>query len=113
MAHPVPKALKGEERILQLKFMDLYLTKMGLVYNGIACLIAGIVAKLSGNLIVFLVVFLILNGIAYPLGQCTTRKNNFDGGNIRYDKYLLIKWKYRRNKNVYLRQKTGYKKGAL
>ena len=104
MSHPIPKDLKGEERILSIPFMDLYLNKTGMIYNGSVTLLSGLILKLSNNVILFLVLFIGLNLAVYPLAQSTTKKSDFDGGNLRRDKYLISKFKYRKGKNVYLRK---------
>lgn len=104
MSHPVPKDLKGEERILSIPYMDLYLNKTGIVYNGAVTVFSGILAKLTGNAIVFLVSLILLNILVYPLAQTTIKKSIFDGGGVRRDKYLLKKFNYRKNKNLYLRR---------
>lgn len=104
MSHPVPKDLKGEERILSIPYMDLYLNKTGIVYNGSVTVFSGILAKLTGNAIVFLVSLILLNILVYPLAQTTIKKSIFDGGGVRRDKYLLKKFNYRKNKNLYLRR---------
>lgn len=104
MSHPVPKDLKGEERILSIPYMDLYLNKTGIVYNGAVTVLAGILGKLTGNAILFLVSLVLLNIIVYPLAQTTIKKSEFNGGGVRRDKYLLKKFNYRKNKNLYLRR---------
>lgn len=103
MIHPVPKDLKGEERWVSIPYMDLYLNKTGIIYNGAACLISGITVKLTGNVYLFFFLIIILNIIAYPLAQSTIGRNKFDGGGMRLDKYLKIKFKYRKNRRTYLR----------
>ena len=104
MSHPVPKDLKGEERILSIPFMDLYLNKTGIVYNGAVTIFSGVLGKLTGNAILFLLSLVLLNIIAYPLAQTTIKKSEFDGGGVRRDKYLLKRINYRKNKNIYLRR---------
>lgn len=104
MSHPVPKDLKGEERILTIPYMDLYLNKAGMIYNGIATLLAGGILFVAKNVIVFLFCFVALNALVYPLAQSTTKKSDFDGGGVRRDKHLKKIIKYKKNKNVYLRR---------
>lgn len=109
MAHPVPKDLTGEERVLTLPYLDLYLNKRGIVYNGLASLIAIIIFKLSNdNLILFVILFIILNAIVYPLAHMKTAANNFEGGNVRLDIYLFRKFKYKKNKKIYIRRRRKY-----
>lgn len=105
MNHPIPRELKGEERIVAISFMDLYLTKAGLIYNGTVTILVGIIGKITNNAILFFILLVLLNVAAYPLGQHHTQKNKFDGGNIRLDKYLIKKFKYRKRHNIYLREK--------
>lgn len=104
MSHPVPKDLKDEERILSIPFMDFYLNKTGLIYNGSVTIFSGILLKLTGNVIVFLILLVGLNLLVYPLAQSTTKKSEFDGGNVRLDKFLKRKFTYRKRKRIYLRR---------
>lgn len=104
MSHPVPRDLKGEERILSIPYMDLYLNKTGILYNGAATVFAGVVGKLTGNAIVFLIVLVLFNVLAYPLAQSTIKKSEFDGGGVRRDKYLKRKFSYKKKRNIYLRR---------
>lgn len=103
MAHPIPKDLKGEERILSISWLDLHLNKTGMIYNGIATLLSAVILKISSNVIVFFIFFLLLNAAAYPLAQTTTNRTEFNGGNVRRDIFLKRKFKYKKNKNIYLR----------
>lgn len=106
MAHPVPKDLKEmkeEERLLSIKMFDLYLTKTGAIYNASVSIISGLIFKLTGNIIVFLILFIASNIAVYPLAQTKTKINEFDGGNIRTDKFLLKKYKYKFKKRIYLK----------
>lgn len=104
MSHPVPKDLKGEERVLSIPYMDLYLNKAGLIYNGSATIFSGLLGKLTGSAIVFLISLVLLNILVYPLAQSTIKKNVFDGGGVRRDKYLMKKFTYKKKKNLYLRR---------
>ena len=105
MKHPIPRELNGEERILSISFLDLYLSKAGMVYNGAASLISGVIGKLTNNVVLFFILFIGLNIAVYPLGQHFTPKNKFDGGNIRLDKYLIKKYRYKKKHNIYIRNK--------
>ena len=102
MAHPIPKDLHGEERVLSISWLDLHLNKSGIIYNGIATIFSGIIFWLTKNVILLVVVLLITNIAAYPLAQTTVNKTNFDGGNVRKDIFLKRKFKYK--KNLYLRK---------
>lgn len=104
MAHPIPKELKGEERIFTIPFINVHINKKGLGYNGIATIIAAVMLKLT-NFWVFLVLFLVLNITVYPLAHMKTQKNRFEGGNVPYDRYFLRKFKYKKNQNVYIRKR--------
>lgn len=104
MAHYVPKELKGEERILQIPYCDIYFNKKGIVYNGLATLISAAFLYLT-NMTVFIVMFALLNIIAYPLAHFTTSKSQFEAGNVKYDLFLQRWLYYRRNKKIYLRRR--------
>lgn len=104
MSHPVPRALKGEERVLSIPVMDLYLNQTGIIYNGAATIISGVLGKITGNAIIFVVSLFLLNVLAYPLAQTTIKKNIFDGGGVRRDKFLLRKFTYKKKRNLYLRR---------
>lgn len=103
MGHPIPKDLKGEERVLSIEFLDLHLNKAGIIYNGIATLFSAALLYFSQNVILFFIVFIITNIVAYPLAQTKTNRSEFDGGNVRRDIHLKRKRKYKKNKNIYLR----------
>jgi hypothetical protein len=103
MAHPIPKQLKGEERYF-IPFLNIYLNRKGLIYNGIACVAAAIIGKIAGVL-PFVIFLLLFNLIAYPLAQIKTKKKEFEGGNQELDKFLLNKFKYnKKGKNIYVRK---------
>ena len=104
MAHPIPKELKGEERIFTIPYINVHINKKGLGYNGAATLLSAVILKLT-NFWVFLVFFLVSNMIVYPLAHMKTQKNRFEGGNVPYDRYFLRKFKYKRNQNVYIRKR--------
>lgn len=104
MAHLVPKDLKGEERWLSIPMVDLHFSKKGVFYNGIACILSAIILKFS-NLWVFLFFFLLFNIIAYPLAHATIPKKQFEGGNVKYDLYLIRMIKYKKKKNIYIRRR--------
>lgn len=105
MSHPVPKDLRGEERVITIPYMDLYLNKRGMIYNGLATLLSALILKLSGNVVVFFIIFLVLNIIAYPLAHYKLPRNKFEGGNVVLDQYLKRKYSYRKNKKIYVRAK--------
>lgn len=107
MAHPVPKDLKGEERLFVIPGVNLPVTKKSLIYNGPATLIAVLIGKITGNQIAFLAFLIIFNVIAYPLGNTKVSRKKFDNGYMDNDMYLkkLIIWKIRRGGNVYVSHK--------
>lgn len=109
MSHPVPKDLKGEERILSIPYMDLYLNKTGLIYNGGVTILAGLIGKITGSAIVLISLLIILNILVYPLAQSSIKKNEFDGGGVRRDKFYIRKFTYRKRKNIYLRRENKVK----
>lgn len=100
-SHPVPKELKGEERIFSVGAF--YLNKTGCIYNGAVTLLTGIVLSLTGAVIPCLVVGLVLNILVYPLAHSTVEKSKFDAGGVRKDKFYYRKFKYWRKKRLYLR----------
>ncbi|KZL92715.1 hypothetical protein [Clostridium magnum] len=105
MAHPIPKELKGEERILSIPIINVHLNRKGLIYNGAVTLLSVILGKLI-SFWLFLALFIILNLIAYPLAHMKTPKTRFEGGNVSLDKYLLRKFKYNKFKqNIYIRKR--------
>lgn len=105
MAHPIPKELKGEERILSIPIINVHLNRKGLIYNGAVTLLSVVLGKLI-SFWLFLALFIILNLIAYPLAHMKTPKTRFEGGNVSLDKYLLRKFKYNKFKqNIYIRKR--------
>lgn len=104
MSHPVPKDLTGEERILSIPYMDLYLNKTGIIYNGGVTIFSGLMGKLTGSAIVLLLLLVVLNILVYPLAQTTTKKSLFDGGGVRRDKFYKRKISYKKKKNIYMRR---------
>lgn len=104
MAHPVPKDLKGEERLFVLPGLNLPVYKKSIIYNGPASLIAVAIGQVTGNQILFLTLFVILNAVAYPFGNGKRNRRKFDNGFMDNDKYVrqLILWKIRGGGNVYL-----------
>lgn len=102
MGHPVPKDLKGEERVFSITAIDLHFSKRGIVYNGIACVISGLTLYIF-NFYAFATLFILLNVIAYPLAHASLPSKNFEGGNVKFDKYIYRIFKYRKGKNIYLR----------
>jgi hypothetical protein len=76
----------------------------GVVYNGVATLGSALIGKVT-NLWVFLVLFLILNIIAYPLAHLKMPKKRFEGGAVSLDKYVARWFKYKfYGKNLYTRK---------
>lgn len=105
MSHPIPKELKGEERVFTIPMVNLHFNKKGLVYNGIVTLLAVILGKIT-SFWVFLFLFVVLNFIAYPLAHLKKSKYSFEGGNVPLDKYYIRKYKYNKfNKNIYIRKR--------
>lgn len=104
VSHPMPKDLKEDDRFFGINFMDLHLTKRGLIYNGGVTLFSVAILKIFENVPVFLFLLLGLNIAVYPLGQFRTKKNAFESGNLRYDDYLKKKLNYYRKKSIYLRR---------
>lgn len=105
MAHSIPKELRGEERYFTLPVVNIHFGKKAVIYNGTVTLLAVLIGKVS-NFVVFLVVFLVLNIIAYPLATAKVSKNKFDGGNVPIDKFMLRKYKYKKfNKKIYIRRR--------
>lgn len=108
MGYPVPKELKGEERLFVIPKINVPITKKSIMYNGPATLIAILIGKVSGNQIIFLSLFIVLNIIAYPFGNKRIAKNKFDNGGMDYDKYIRqrIKWQLHGGK-IYVSYKGG------
>lgn len=105
MAHSIPKELKGEERILSIPILNIHFNKKGIIYNGLVSVISVVIGKLT-NIWTFLVLFILLNIIAYPLAHSKIPKNIFEGGNVGLDKYFFRKQKYKKyRKIVYLRKR--------
>jgi hypothetical protein len=104
MGHPVPKDLKGEERLFVLPGLNLPINKKSVLYNGPASLIAVAIGQVTGNQIAFLTFFVLLNVIAYPFGNSKRSRKKFDNGFMNNDKYVkqLMLWKIRGGGNVYL-----------
>lgn len=104
MAHPIPKELRGDERIFTIPIINAHFNKKGVVYNGAVSLLSVVIGKLT-NLWVFLVFFIVLNLIAYPLAHMKTPRGKFEGGNVPLDKYFIRKFKYKKfSKNIYVRK---------
>lgn len=103
MSHPVPKDLKGEERLFSIPYLDLHFNKKATLYCLIATVISGLTIKI--NLYLFIFLFLILNMIAYPLATITVSKNKFEGGNVPLDIYFIRKFRYKRKKKIYIRKR--------
>lgn len=107
MAHLVPKDLKGEERLFVIPGLNLPITKKSLLYNGPATLLAFTIGKISGSQIAFLSFLIVLNIIAYPLGNTKVNRNKFDNGYMDNDMYLkrLLIWKLNKGGNIYISHK--------
>jgi len=105
MSHPVPNNFKGEERIFSIPYLNVHISKKGVVYNGIASLVAVAVFKATGGYIAFAVTFLMLNIAVYPFGHSRTNSRRFDGGNVPRDVYIYRKFLYKFNKNIYIRDR--------
>ncbi|MVX63769.1 hypothetical protein GKZ28_08680 [Clostridium chromiireducens] len=103
MSHPIPRELTGEERIFSIPYLNLHFSKKATVYCLVASVISGLTLKI--NFYLFLSLFLILNSIAYPISTMRVSKNKFEGGNVPMDIYLFRKFKYSRNKRIYLRRR--------
>lgn len=103
-SHLVPKELKGEERIIEFPYFGLYLSKKGIVYCGTATIIASIILKLT-NIYISMFFFVALNAIAYPMSIRKISAKKFDCGNMPYDAFFVRKFRYKKNKNIYLRTK--------
>lgn len=107
MAHPIPKELKGMERLFTIPYINVHLNKKGSIYCGMATFVAVVISKLVSSLIVFGILFLALNMVAYPLAQMKTHKTKFEGGNVPLDVYWIRKFKYKRYKrNIYVRKRA-------
>lgn len=104
MAHLVPKDLKGEERLFVVPGVNLPITKKSIIYNGPATLMAIIVGKVFGNQILFITIFIILNAIAYPLGNTKRHRKKFDNGYMNNDMYFKkrLSWTFKKGGNIYL-----------
>ncbi len=107
MGHPIPKELKGEERLLVIPWLNIPITKKSIIYNGPATLIAILVGKITGSITIFMGLGIALNVIVYPLGNNSIGNNKFDNGGMSYDKYLAgkIKWKMKGGGNIYISHK--------
>ncbi|MCQ4924839.1 hypothetical protein NE686_17185 [Tissierella carlieri] len=107
MGHPVPKELKGEERLFVIPGINKPINKKSLMYNGPATLMSYILGQVSGSLTAFVSFLIILNIIAYPLGNSKISRKKFDNGFMDKDMYLkkLITWKLRGGGNVYISHK--------
>ncbi|WP_321835652.1 hypothetical protein [Clostridium butyricum] len=103
MGHPIPKELKDEERIFSVPYLDLHFSKKASLYCMIATVISGITLYI--NLYMCLGLFVVLNLIAYSLASFKVTLNKFEGGNVYFDKYLIRKFKYKKNRNIYLRRR--------
>lgn len=108
MGHPVPKDLKGEERLFVLPGFNVPVNKKSIFYNGPASLVAVVIGQATGNQIAFITFFVILNIIAYPFGNNKRSKKKFDNGFMNNDKYAKqrIIWWLRGGGSVYISHKT-------
>jgi hypothetical protein len=107
MAHPIPKDLKGEERLFVIPGINIPIYKKSILYNGPASLIAVLIGQYSQNQIAFLTFFILLNIAAYPFGNGKIRKKKFDNGFMNSDKYVKqrLMWKLKGGGNVYISHK--------
>lgn len=103
MSHPIPKELKGEERIFSIPYLDLHFNKKAAFYCFIATAIAGLFSSI--NSILALVLFLIFNSVAYSIGTFRISKKKFECGNVPYDVYIWRKLMYMKNKKIYVRRR--------
>lgn len=103
MSHPVPKELKGEERLFSVPYLELHFNKKATLYCGIATVIAGMMLRVNFKL--FMVMFIVLNLIAYPLGAFRVQTTKFEGGNVAFDTFFIRKLKYKKHRNIYLRRR--------
>lgn len=108
MGHPVPKDLKGEERLFVVPGLNVPLYKRSILYNGPASLIAVAIGQVTNNQLAFIAFFVLLNVVAYPLGNGKRSKRKFDNGFMSNDKYIrqLLFWKMKNGGNVYLSHRT-------
>lgn len=107
MGHPIPKDLKGEERLFVIPGINIPVYKKSILYNGPATLIAVIIGQVVSNQLVFLTLFVLLNIIAYPLGNGKRGRKKFDNGFMNNDKLLrqLLMWKIKGGGNTYISHK--------
>jgi hypothetical protein len=105
MAHSIPKNLHGEERYFTIPILNVHFGRKGVMYNGLVTLLSVGIGKLT-NTWVFLVFFIVLNLIAYPLAHMRVMKSKFEGGNKELDRYFLSQYKYKHfGRKVYLRKR--------
>lgn len=109
MSHPVPKELKGEERLFVIPGINIPVNKKSVIYNGPATLLAFIIGQISGNQLLFLFLLVVLNFVTYPLGNNKVSKKKFDNGFMDNDMLLkkFIKWKLNGGGNSYISHKFG------
>ncbi len=106
MAHQIPKELKGEERLFSIPKFNIHFSTKGVIYNGLVTTVAVIAGKLTGSMVIAGTLFL-LNFIAYPLAHKRVGRNKFEGGYMKYDKYFLKKYLYKKSgRKFYLRKIT-------
>ena len=106
MAHKVPTDLQADERIIEFKFMDLYLNRRGIIYNGSVTLFSALILKITGNFYVFAVLFIGLNLIAYPLAHSRRSKSKIEGGNTKLDEWFKRKFSYMKESKRYIRRSS-------
>lgn len=106
MGYPVPKELKGEERLFVIPHINVPFYKRSLIYNGPVTLIVIMINKFLDNLIVGLGLLVIANAVVYPLGHRKISKNKFNNGNMDFDKVMKKKLllRLRGGGNVYIRK---------
>lgn len=107
MSYQVPKDLKGEERLFIIPGINAPFYKKSIIYNGPATLISAIIGKITGNTIMFVSTLIVLNLIAYPLGNFKRSKKHFDNGFMDNDKLIKrrIYWRIKGGGNVYVSHK--------
>jgi len=105
MGHPVPKELRGEERLLSFPKIGLHFNQRSLYYNGPACVICFLLAGVVSDLRILFFLFITLNGIAYPLGHIKLPKKRYEGGYLHLDTYIkrMLYFKYK-NTLYYVRR---------
>lgn len=99
----IPSEFKEETIWFTLPYINISFTSKAVIYCLIATGISAIFLKI--NIIVFFLIFIILNSIAFPLATGKTSDKKFEAGNLPYDKFLIRKYKYKYRRNIYLRKR--------